>query len=151
MPSIRSSLASFSLWFIIVTSIFGLLAMLVSQSGISFLIPFFSASIMLPYMIAFYLMTQHFIKKHQTTPQPKQRWMLSLGCLFIFWVYTFIAGAIGLWLSDIHLAQQDMGAYVFFILIFGGYLIGINLMLVLLGYFFLGKPAEIMLKHQQRS
>lgn len=150
MTSIRSSFAQFTLWFIVTTAVFGLIAMITTQIGFSFLIPFFSMSIMLPYMISFYLMTKHFIKKYQTVPEKKQRWQLSLGCLGIFWMISIIAGLLSMLISGADFSQIDGGAMVFFVLILGGYLMLINILLVVLGYFFLGKPASMMLSHLQR-
>ena len=148
--SIRSSLLQFSIWLIVTTAIFGLIAMITIQSGLSVLIPFFSMSIMLPYMVSFYLMTKHFIKKYQTVPNKKQRWLLSFSCIGIFWAISLFAGLVSMYLSGADFSHIDGGALVFFVLIFGAYIIGINLLLVVLGYFFLGKPATMMLSHHER-
>ena len=154
VSSISTSLARFALAFFIITCVFGIVGMLISQSGYAMLNQFLSFSVLFPYMVSFYLATQHFIKKFNTTPQGKQRWLFSFGCLGIFWLYTFISVVIGTWVSDAQINVQELQAALsspLFIMIFLPVILFFNLLLLFLGYAFLGKPAQIMLKHDQSN
>ena len=151
MPSIRSSLVHFLMWLVVVTVLFGVVALVCTSLGLPFFSEAISMLIMLPYMISFYQMTKHFVKKYQTSPSTLQRWLLSLGCILVFWLYTFGAGMLGMWLSGASLQFNGLPPLNSMMLLFLGYLVVVNLFLLFIGYFFLGKPAHIMLARQNRK
>ena len=151
MPSIRSSLLHFLIWLVVVTVLFGVVALGCAALGIPFFNQAISMLIMLPYMISFYQTTQYFIKKYDTLPTNKQRWLISISCVMIFWIYSVIAGFIGLWLSDVQIQLKEIPPMNSLLLLFIGYIFIINAFLILMGYFFLGKPAQIMLERQTRK
>lgn len=150
MPSLYPSFIRFALYFFATTCGFGLLGMLITQTSSALLNQILSFSVLLPYLISFYLMTQHYIKTHHAVPQNAQRWKLSFGCVGIFWLYSLLAMGAGLLMSGENLDQSALSSLMFIGLLLGIMLIGLSLLLILLGYFFLGKPAQIMLTHAQK-
>ena len=151
MLSIRSSLLHFLIWLIVATLLFGLVALVCTSFGIPFFSEAISMLIMLPYMMSFYQMTQHLVKKYHVLPNKPQRWLLSIGCVVLFWLYTFGAGMLGIWLSGAEIRLKEIPPLNDLMLLFLGFVLLINIFLVVIGYFFLGKPAEIMLERQLRK
>lgn len=154
MPSLYPSFLRFGLYFFAVTCGFGLFGILLTLLGFAFLIQLLSYVVLLPYLISFYLMTQHYLKNHQAIPPNKQRWQLSLGCLIIFWLYTLFTILINLYLSNTEfnfMSIQQLFAVPSFAILIGFAFCSLNLLLLILGYAFLGKPAKIMLSQQKHS
>ena len=135
----------FLCWLIALTFALGALGMLLPQV--------FSVLVLLPYMISFYLMARHFVKKMKTIPDMTSRWHLSIGCATAFWFYSIIAGIVGIFMVQGRIDFAPItnalssGAFVLiFLLIF----LMVNAFLVLLGFWFLGKPTQMMLKKYQK-
>ncbi|MFC3901537.1 hypothetical protein SAMN05421749_101191 [Acinetobacter marinus] len=131
----------FLCWLIVLTFALGALGMLLPQV--------FSMLVLLPYMISFYLMTRHYLKKKHAVPDMALRWHLSIGCATAFWLYSIVAGLIGIFLlqGSVDLAPLWHALNSFaFVLIFASIFLMVNAFLVLLGFWFLGKPAQMMLK-----
>lgn len=152
MPSLGPSLFRFGLYFLIMTSMFGLLGMLVAQSNHALLNQIFSFTVLLPYLISFYLATQYFIKTYKTTPKAQHRWQFSLGCLIIFWAYTIITVIIGMLLTQTSFNTDSLAQLLkmpLLLLILASVMLLFNLMIFLVGFWFLGKPANIMLQRQK--
>lgn len=144
MNALASSYLSFLIWLILSTMVVGMLGMLLPQ--------LFSLMILLPYIIAFVHMALRFVKKFQLLPTTKQRWQLSIGCASIFLLYSCLAGGLGLILSqdgDINALYQVLGN-THFVIFFVGLYLCINAILVMLGYWFLGKPTAKMLAYYQQ-
>ncbi|KAA8735285.1 hypothetical protein F4V57_00330 [Acinetobacter qingfengensis] len=146
MSNLFSSYCYFLLWLIVLTVLLGIIG--------AFLPQFFSMLILMPYVIAFYLMTNRFLKHYHRLPDKKQRMQLSTGCATIFWCYSIVAGYIGLMLtqktltpdfSSLWLALHNQTFVIFLI----GLFLCVNALLVGLGYWFLGKPAARMLEQQR--
>ncbi len=141
-PSLSASYLYFLLWLVIVTIILGLIGMyfpkLVSQA------------VIVPYISAFYIMAQRYVKKYAVLPSKIQRWQLALGCIVIFWLYSIAAGVLGLWLTtgqlDFTPVREALGTGQF-LTIFIGLFVFIDTILILFSYWFLGKPTAKMLAH----
>ncbi|TXJ07907.1 MAG: hypothetical protein E6Q25_06815 [Acinetobacter sp.] len=141
MNPLFSSYVYFLLWLIASTILCGLLGIVLPQ--------LLSLLILFPYILSFVNMAMRYVKKFQHLPNTTQRWQLSIGCASIFLLYSTLAGIIGLMLtqnaslSDLYAALNNLSFVIFFV----GLYLCINAILVLLGYWFLGKPTTRMLKY----
>ena len=121
--------------FTLVLGIIGLLAPMLASV--------LSYGVMLPYFIAFAMMSNFFVAKNQAIPSLRQRWQLSIGAVLMFWLYSAIAGSIGLMLSqDINdaLALMLTPAYQSALTLWVMMLMMMSIVLIGLGFWFLGKP-----------
>ncbi|MCH4247056.1 MAG: ABZJ_00895 family protein [Acinetobacter populi] len=145
MTRLLPSYAIFSMWLITFTFLLGFLGMLSAQ-----IVSLFA---LLPYLLAFYLMTVRFVKVNKILPTVTQRWQLSLGCTTIFWLYSILAGIIGLLMTQGHIdfgALKQAFSNIIFVIIFLGIFFILNAFLVVLGYWFLGNPTAKMLAHYHK-
>ena len=130
----------FLCWLIALTFALGALGMLLPQV--------FSVLVLLPYMISFYLMARHFVKKMKAIPDMTTRWHLSIGCATAFWFYSIIAVIVGIFLLqggvDFAPIAHALSSTAF-VLVFLSIFLMVNAFLVLLGFWFLGKPTQMML------
>lgn len=139
---LMASYLFFLVWLIVLTVLLGIVGAFFSQI-VSYIILF-------PFIIAFFLMAQRFVKTYQFAPDSKQRWQLSSGCTSIFWLYSVVAGVIGLMLVQ---GKIDFAPLMYalhnstFVIFFIGIFLCVNALLVGLGFWFLGKPTQKMLKH----
>ncbi len=135
----------FLCWLIALTFALGALGMLLPQV--------FSMLVLLPYMISFYLMARHFVKKMKDAPDMTTRWYLSIGCATAFWFYSIIAGIVGIFLLqggvDFAPIAHALSSTAF-VFVFLSIFLMVNAFLVLLGFWFLGKPTQMMLKKYQK-
>lgn len=147
----RPILASFLYFFIC------LVLLTIGIGGLGFIAPqLASVMVSIPYLIGFYLMGLRFARRYQVAPTTKQRWQLSLGCCAIFWLYSILAGFIGLWLATGHQqinfsALSDALHNHFFTLLLLGLFTLISLLFIGLGYLFLGKPLNKMVAFYQNK
>lgn len=146
MSQLFPSYAIFSAWLISFTILLGFLGMLSSEVASMFAL--------LPYLLAFYLMTFRFLKVNKSVPSNKQRWQLSIGCASAFWLYSILASLIGLFIIqgkiDFAPIQHAFSSAALVILLMGTFFI-LNAFLVFLGYWFLGKPTTKIFNHQYKN
>ncbi|GAA5011324.1 hypothetical protein GCM10023206_19520 [Acinetobacter puyangensis] len=145
MTRLLANYAIFSLWLIIFTVVLGFLGMLSAQ-----IVSMFA---LLPYLLAFYLMALRFVKVNKVLPSSMQRWQLSIGCASIFWLYSIVAGLIGLFIAQGRIdfaAIQHAFSSGAFVIVFLGIFFILNAFLVFLGYWFLGNPTAKMLAHHHK-
>ena len=139
---------TFSVWLILFTCLLGLIGVLIKSLA--------SSLILMPYVLAFYLMSNSLLKRTQVLPSRALRLQLAVGCNLMFWLYSLLAGYIGIaldqktatpnldgllmMLQNPDFKQQLLTIWVFLIVL----LIGLS-------YWFLGKPAARILQHLQQK
>jgi lysylphosphatidylglycerol synthetase-like protein (DUF2156 family) len=148
MSKLLSSYCIFLIWLIVFTCLLGALGALLPSLA--------SKLILLPYACAFYLMSSRLIKRQQALPNQQQRIMLAIGCVVVFWVYSVLAGYLGLMLvqqtlhpewGNIFYAFENQSFVTFIIAAF----LFMNALLIGLSYWFLAKPAARILAQQAKS
>lgn len=146
MPKTLPFILNFLMWLIVFTVLLGLSGIIFPQ--------ILSMLVLLPYLLSFFLMAQRFIKKTQQTPNMAQRWQLSIGCATTFWLYSILTGLLGIFIAqgriDFSAIQHAFSSWAF-LLVFSAIFLILNAFLVLLGYWFLGKPTAKMLEHMVKK
>lgn len=139
---VTASLIRFLLILIGFTLVFGIIGLLAPM-----LASLLSYGVLLPYFIAFVMMSNFFVAKNQALPSLRQRWQLSIGAMLLFWVYSAVAGSIGFVLSqdvDDALALLFTPLYQSALTLWMLLLMLLSIILVGLGFWFLGKPLAMI-------
>lgn len=136
----------FSIWLIAGTVIFNLLGMISTK-----LATILSMMILLPYMLAFFMMCKKYAQEHSTLLDQKQRWKISIMCASLFWLYTLLTNMLSYLVINGFNMQPLLEAFshgIILLFTLGAFLC-INALISGLGYYFLGKPLQMMQKYHQ--
>lgn len=136
----------FSIWLIAGTVLFNLLGMISTK-----LAAIMSMMILLPYMVAFFIMCKRYAEEHHTVLDQKQRWRIAIMCSSLFWLYTLATNILSYLIMNGFNLQPLLEAFnhgVVLLFTLGAFLC-INALISGLGYYFLGKPLQMMQKYHQ--
>ncbi|MFB2538776.1 MULTISPECIES: ABZJ_00895 family protein [unclassified Acinetobacter] len=137
----------FSIWLIALTVLFNLIGMISNSIA-----QVMSILILLPFMIAFFMMCKKYAKEQKAGLNKKQRWSIAMTCSALFWIYLILANLVGYLIQFGFNFQSLADAFSqnMIIILTIGVFFCVNAVLTGLGYYFLGKPLDMMIQHHHR-